>query len=90
MLSIPLYAFLLIYFLFLVIFCLFFLINIGHLFQTAALTGASLFVAILMIAASSIVIWATWYLLQNADWQQGVTIFDSAWFSDLLSSGLSL
>ncbi|MDD2758463.1 MAG: hypothetical protein PHD72_03790 [Patescibacteria group bacterium] len=85
MLTLPLYVFLIIYFVFLFFFGLFFLINIAHLYQTAALTVASFIVTLIMLAAIAIIIWATWYLLQNTDWTQTVTLFDSSWFSGLLS-----
>lgn len=85
MVTIPLYIFLIIFFLFLIVFGLFFLINIGHLFQTAALTFASVLVAILLISASLLVLWGAWYMLSDVNWQQSVTIFDTAWFGNLLS-----
>lgn len=85
MITIPLYSFLIIFFIYLVIFGLFFLINFGHLFQTAALTFTSFFVAILLIAASLVVLWGTWYFLSDVNWQQSVTVFDTAWFGNILS-----
>ena len=85
MFTIPLYVFLIIYFLFLIIFGLFFLINIGHLFQTAALTASSVFVAILLLSVSLLILWATWYLLSDINWLQSVTVFDSAWLGNIFS-----
>jgi len=85
MLAIPLYVFLIIYFLFLLMFGLFFLINIGHLFQTAALTASSIFVAILLLGVSFLILWTTVYLLGDVDWQQSVTIFNPAWIGNVFS-----
>jgi hypothetical protein len=66
-------------------FGLFFLINIGHLFQTAALTASSIFVALLLLGTSLLVIWGTAYLLTGVDWQQSVTVFDTAWIGNVFS-----
>lgn len=80
MLTIPLYIFLFIYFGFL-LFCLFFVaVDIGNLFRTGTFTLASFFATFLFLAFVAIVIWATYTLLVDIDWQQPVLLWNNAWF----------
>jgi hypothetical protein len=85
MLALPLYILLIIYLAFLAMFVIFTLINIGHLFQTASLTFTSLFFTIVVISATLIIVWLTWYFLQGVNWHASLTIFDSSWIKNIFS-----
>jgi len=83
--ALPLYVFLFLFFGFLVIFAIFFLIDLYHLFETSSLTLTSLFITILVMAVSVITLFAVWYLLQDVDWQTQITIFDSSWITGVFN-----
>lgn len=87
MFSLPLYVFLILSLIYFAVFIIFFIINVGHLFQTAALTMTSLIFTILIVATSILLVWAAWYLLSGTDWGTPVTIFDTSWLSGLFSFG---
>lgn len=80
MLTVPIYIFLFAYFIFLAIFAFFSIVNIAHMFHTGALTFVSFSVTIIVGIMATVVFYATWFLLQNIDWQQIITLFDKAWF----------
>lgn len=83
--TIPLYAVLFIYFAFLLVFLIFLSIDISHIFHSGALTFVSFiftfFIAIFVIGN----FFLTYNLLIGTDWQQPVTIWNSAWISNTLS-----
>lgn len=83
--SLPLYVFLFLFFGFLVIFLIFFFIDIYHLFETNSLTLTSLAVTILVFTISALTLFITWYLLQDVDWKTPITIFDSSWITNLFT-----
>ena len=70
MMDIPLYILLFIYIFFLAFFTVFALINLYHIVMTASLTMTSFFMSFLIFAGSILIVYATWYFLQNIDWQQ--------------------
>lgn len=70
MAEIPLYNLLFIYLLFLTIFSIFALINFYHIVMTASLTATSFFASFFMFIVSVLVIYITWWLLQDVNWQQ--------------------
>ncbi len=74
MISIPLYIFLAIYALFLLVFIFFFFANFFHLFHTGGTTHLSFIVSVMLMALAALVIFATWYLVRNVDWQQTLDI----------------
>ncbi len=81
MISIPLYPFLFAYGFFLLAAAAFFFVNIGHLVHTGTLTFASFFATFLFLAACVVVLWFTWQLTLNVNWQQMFPIWNSAWVS---------
>ena len=85
MITIPLYTILFIYFGFLTLFGIFSFVNLGHIFHSGALTFVSfiftIFVALFVIANFVL----TFNLLLGTDWQQPVTIWNSAWISTSLN-----
>jgi len=82
-LTLPLYVFLFAFFGFLLIFAIFYFINIYHLFESNSLTITSLAIIILTFAVSALTIFVLWYLLQDVNWKTAITVFDSAWISNI-------
>jgi len=82
-LTLPLYVFLFAFFGFLLIFAIFYFINIYHLFESNSLTITSLAITILTFAVSALTIFVLWYLLQDVNWKTAITVFDSAWISNI-------
>lgn len=82
MLTVPIYIFFFAYFIFLIIFAFFSIVNLAHLFHTGAFTFVSLSVTIIVTIITILIFMATWFLLQNVDWQQTITLFDKAWFTN--------
>ncbi|HOX60518.1 MAG TPA: hypothetical protein PLV72_00745 [Candidatus Magasanikbacteria bacterium] len=81
LIAIPLYVFLFAYFVFLAIFIFFAIMNIYHILVTASFTFTSFLVTFLILAATIIVFYFTWYLTRNTDWQATATVFNTDWFS---------
>ena len=82
MLTLPIYALLIIYALFLIIFFIFFVINLFHIILTGTTTFTSFIATFLIMATTVFVIYGTWYLLQNTNWMQTIIIWDNSWFSN--------
>lgn len=80
MLIVPLYVFGFIYLAILAFMLLFFIINIGHLFQTGSLTLTSFTVTVVLLALAVIIIFGTYVALRTTDWQQPITVFNIDWF----------
>lgn len=82
MITIPLLIILFIYFAFLGIIAIFSFINVRHIFHSGSVAFASfaftIFIALLVIG--NLVL--TFNLLIGTDWQQPVTIWNSAWISN--------
>ncbi|MFA5061588.1 MAG: hypothetical protein WC526_00345 [Patescibacteria group bacterium] len=74
MISIPLYIFLIIYFIFLFIFAIFFITNLLHIVLTGTTTFSGLIVTLIIICLSLFVVFETWNILQNIDWNQPIII----------------
>lgn len=70
MMEIPLYSLLFIYIFFLAFFAVFSLINLYHIIMTASMTMVSFFMTFLVMAGGILIIYATWYFLQDMNWQQ--------------------
>ena len=70
MIEIPLYSLLFVYILFLAIFVVFILIDLYHIIMTASLSMTSFFMTFFVFVTSFLIIYATWYFLQNVDWRQ--------------------
>jgi len=83
MLSIPLYILLFLYFAFLIIFAIFSIINITHIIHTNSLTLLSFTVTLFTFIGTVLIFYGTWNFLQNTDWTQMVTIWDSQWVANI-------
>ena len=85
MVAIPIYIFLFAYFFFLFIFLIFMLINVAHLVNTGTLTFSSFVVTFVILFLTTIILWATWNLLQGTDWQQTITVWNNSWIGGLFN-----
>jgi hypothetical protein len=83
MVTIPLYSFLIIYFVFLIIFAVFSIVNISHLIDTGTLTFVSFLMTLVVAAMTVLTLYATWYFLRGVNWQEPITIWNSEWFGNL-------
>lgn len=70
-LSAALYAF----FAVLVIFVIFFFVNLHHLAEGASLTIVSFLVTVLVAAVAATLIGTSWMLLQSVDWHMPIVTF---------------
>lgn len=84
-LSLPLYIFLFAFFGFLFIFLIFIFIGLYRLFETASLTFTSFLTTIFVLIVSVLSLFIVWYLLQDVNWQNQITIFDSSWITHLFT-----
>lgn len=84
MLTIPLYSFLILYFIFLIIFFIFSLINVAHITSTGSLTLASFLVTFIVGALCALIFYGAWYFLQGVYWQTPITIWNTDWISSIL------
>ncbi len=80
MITISLYSLLFAYFAFLILFAVFAAVNLSHLFHTGALTFTSFVITIIMGVVVLLIFYATWYLLQDINWQAPLTVWNSGWF----------
>ena len=76
MLSLPLYVFLFVYFAYLVVFAIFFLINLLHITHTKTFTMSSFAMTIFILGSAVLILFATWCMTSGVDWQQPVTVFN--------------
>lgn len=74
MITFPSYFFLLPYALVLAVILFFYLVNIGHLFQTGLTTFASFLLTAFFLTYSVIVVNITWNAISSTDWQEPATI----------------
>lgn len=79
MISIPISFFLIIYFILLVVLAVFFMINFFHIILTGTTSFSSFLVTLFVTAFFALIIFGTWYLLQNTDWTQPITIWNNNW-----------
>lgn len=85
MVTVPLYVFLFLYFGFLLFFATFLVIGFSQLVHTGAFTLASFLVSFFFLAYTAVVLWGTAGLLAGLDWQQPVTVWNSAWLGNVFS-----
>jgi hypothetical protein len=85
MISFPLYALLIIYAIFIVVFLIFAIINLSHLRHTGAMTTASLIVTIIIGAMTTLTFYGTYYLLSDIDWTQTVALFENGINTNIFS-----
>lgn len=82
---VPLFYFLIVYGIFLIIFTIFSIINLAHLHHTGALTFISFLFTLLMTALTVATFFFTYILLAPTDWQTPVTLFSSQWISNIFN-----
>lgn len=83
--TIPLFSFFLIYLLFLFVFLILSIVNFSHVAGTGSITLTSSTVTILTLLFVAVVFLATFYLLNDTDWQTPVTLWNSSWVQNLFS-----
>lgn len=59
-------------------------INFYHIFKSGILTFTNFLITVLIAAATVFILFGTYQLLQDTDWQQTITLFDLAWFAEIL------
>lgn len=80
MITIPLFGFLVIYFIILAVLAIFFAVNFFHIVFTGTNTFSSFITTLFVVAAVALTLFGTWYFLQGIDWSQTITIWDNSWF----------
>ena len=68
--EIPMYTILFIYVIFLAIFAVLLLINLYHIIMTASLSLLSFFTSLFFITLTILVLFITWWLTKDTNWQQ--------------------
>lgn len=81
MITIPLYFILIVYFILLFVLIVFFITNICHIILTGTTTFASFLITLFILALSILVLFAAWYLLQDTNWNQPITIWNPNWIN---------
>jgi hypothetical protein len=87
MLIIPLYYLLVLYAIFLIVFFTFFAINFSHIILTGTTTFGSFITTFIIIAASVLTLYGTWYYLQGIDWREPLFTLNFSSISNLFHSG---
>ena len=64
------YTILFIYVIFLAVFAVLLLINLYHIIMTASLSLISFFTSLFFITLTILILYATWWLAQDINWQQ--------------------
>ncbi len=81
MLTIPLYTFLFLYLIFLVIFVAFAIINFYHIVTTASFTLASFIITFFTFTLTVLTLYFTWQVINTANWQADVLLFNTEWLT---------
>lgn len=84
MMIIPLYTLLIIYGIFLIVFCTFFAINFFHILRTGTTTLGSFIITFIIMALSVVTLYGTWYYLKQFDWQQPLFTLNFEFIKNLL------
>lgn len=82
MITLPLSSFVIIYAIALAIIGLFFAINFFHIMLTGTTTFSSFLVTLFILASVTMILFGTWYFLQNIDWTQQITVWNNSWLGD--------
>lgn len=77
MFSVPLSYFLIAYLIFLLIFVIFSVANVYHIYSTGTFTAAAALITTIVIVWCLLVLIATYLGLLNVDWQSSATFFGS-------------
>lgn len=78
------YAILFIYVIFLAVFAVLLLINLYHIIMTASLSMISFFTSFFFIALTFLILYATWFLTKDVNWQQNLISIPN--FADYFNS----
>ncbi|MFH1947067.1 MAG: hypothetical protein ABIJ23_02840 [Candidatus Magasanikbacteria bacterium] len=81
MLTIPLYTFLFLYLIFLVIFVAFAIINFYHIVMTASFTLASFIITFFTFTLTVLTLYFTWQVISTVNWQADVLLFNTEWLT---------
>lgn len=79
MVSFPLYTILFLFFLFLAIFVALILVNIYHILEAGTFSTTTFLVTFIIISVSLLIVYFTWDLVSEINWQQQVILFNSEW-----------
>lgn len=87
MLTIPLYSFLFVYWLFVALFVFFMLVNLYHIISTASFTLPSFLFTFFIFAGTTLVLYGTFMVLGDAgiDWQTRVVLFHPDWLGNVFT-----
>jgi len=81
MLTIPLYTFLFIYLVFLVVFVAFAIMNFYHIVMTASFTLASFIITFFIFTLTILTLYFTWQVISMVNWQADVLLFNTEWLT---------
>lgn len=87
MIIVPLYFLLILYGVFLLVFFTFFFINFFHIILTGTTTFKSFLVTCIVIAASALTFYGTWYYLQGINWTETLFTLNLGSITNLFQSG---
>ena len=79
MLAFPLYLLLFVYLVFLAIFAVVMVANFYHIISTDTLTLPSFSITFFVLAATVLTLYGTWFLLQDIDWREPISLFNTEW-----------
>jgi hypothetical protein len=83
MITIPLYSLLIIFGIFFLIFAVFIIANVMHIVLTGSATAVSFIITLLILLMTFAALYGTWYFLQNANWSEQLTIWNSGWLASI-------
>ncbi|MFB6226556.1 MAG: hypothetical protein ABEJ02_04345 [Candidatus Paceibacteria bacterium] len=79
MISFPLYWLLFIYFIFLAIYIALILVNIYHILEANIFSTATFLFTFFVIVLSLFIVYFSWELVSEINWQQELILFNSQW-----------
>ncbi len=85
MITIPLYVILFIYLAYISTLGILSFINLSHLFHNGALTLTSFLMTCLIAGLVAATLYVTFVSLLGTDWQQPLTLWNSAWLSKIFN-----
>lgn len=81
MVTLPLYTFLILYIVFVMIVVALKLVNVYHIASAQALNTITFTVSFLILVLTIGTLYLTFYFLQGTNWYAPVILFDPGWFS---------
>ena len=79
MLTVPLYFTLFLLLFFLLAWTVLMIINLNHLLRTGTFNFTSFLITVILIIFSAAVLLSTFLLLKDTNWQEPITLWNSAW-----------